>query len=71
VERGLVRVVLERDEVEAQLVGEPGEQHGPLGRVVDRGDERAEAEVVAVVGHALSLPRRISARSGRCATYFW
>jgi hypothetical protein len=51
VESRLVGVVLERDEVEPRLLGQLGEPHGLLGVAVGRSDERAEAQLLAVVGH--------------------
>ena len=49
VEARLVGVVLERDEVVAGCLGQFGEAHGRLRRVVRRGDEGAELQLVAVV----------------------
>ena len=51
-------MILERDEVEAELLGQHRQLDRDLRRRVRRGDEGAEAEVVAVVGHASSLPHR-------------
>jgi hypothetical protein len=55
--RRLVRVVLERDDVEPDDVGQPRQLHHAVGLRGDGRDEHAELEVVAVVGH-----RRCSAR---------
>jgi hypothetical protein len=56
-ERRLVGVVLERDDVEPDNVGQPRQLHHAVGLRGDGRDEHAELEVVAVVGH-----RRCSAR---------
>ena len=52
VEARLVGVVLERDEVVSGCLGELGEAHGRLRRIVRRGDEGAELQLVAVVHSA-------------------
>src|SRR5690606_10903631 len=58
-EARLVRVVLERHEVVAEVLGEAREPDRRL-RVLRRGrDERAEPERVAVVGHARTSPSAV------------
>ena len=55
-ESGLVRVVLEGDQVVAESLAQLGQCHCGARRVVARRDERAELEWQTVVGHEGSLP---------------
>jgi hypothetical protein len=49
--RRLVRMILERDQVQPGRLGQLGELHHALGLLVARGEKDAERELMAVVSH--------------------
>jgi hypothetical protein len=63
-------MVLHGHEVEADLLGEPGEPDDPVRLLGGGCQERAEQQVVAIVGHgvASTLPGRVVTASGSWLT---